>query len=206
VNVEAVKHLGSSRIRQEYGIPENAFLLGYIGGMEAFRRLPEIVGAIAKLRQAGNDDIYLMLVGDGKDMPAVQAAVNADYDVLQDAAIGTGWQDHSEIPEFLAAFDVAIFPFTNDYCSPLKLFEYLGAGLPTIGSDTPAVREVFKDGVHLKLVKQDGSNLANAILELKNNPPFRKELAIKGQKLVLNEYSWKKMPRESCGIFDFHRM
>jgi len=92
------------------------------------------------------------------------------------------------------------------YCSPLKLFEYLGAGLPTIGSDTPAVREVFKDGVHLRLVKQDGSNLANAILELKNNPPFRKELAIKGQKLVLDEYSWKKMPRESCGIFDFHRM
>ena len=74
----------------------------------------------------------------------------------------------------------------------LKLFEYLGAGLPTIGPDTPAVREVFKDGVHLRLVKQDGSNLANAILELKNNPPFRKELAIKGQKLVLNEYSWKK--------------
>ena len=192
VNVEAVKHLGSSRIRQEYGIPENAFLLGYIGGMEAFRRLPEVVGAIAKLRRAGNDDIYLMLVGDGKDMPAVQAAIKADCDVLQDAVKCTGWQDHSEIPEFLAAFDIAVFPFTNDYCSPLKLFEYLGAGLPTIGPDTPAVREVFKDGVHLRLVKQDGSNLANAILELKNNPQFRNELAIKGQKLVLNEYTWKK--------------
>ena len=126
MNVEAVKHLGSSRIRQEYGIPENAFLLGYIGGMEAFRRLPEIVGAIAKLRRAGHDDIYLMLVGDGRDMPAVQAAVNADYDVLQDAAIGTGWQDHSEIPEFLAAFDIAISPFTNDLLQSIETFRVPG--------------------------------------------------------------------------------
>jgi len=191
VNVEAVKHLGSSRVRQEHGIPEDAFLLGYIGGMETFRRLPEVVGVIAKLRQAGNADVYLMLVGDGKDMPAVKAAINADCDILQDAVICTGWQEHSEIPEFLAAFDVAIFPFTNDYCSPLKLFEYLAAGLPTIGPDTPAVREVFKDGVHMRLVKQDASNCANAILELKNNPQLRSEFAIKGQKLVSSEYTWE---------------
>ncbi|MFC1771777.1 glycosyltransferase family 4 protein [Pseudomonadota bacterium] len=192
VNIEAVKYSGSGEVRQEYGIPESSFLVGYIGGMETFRRLPEVVGAIARLRQAGNDDIYLMLVGDGDDMPAVQAAVKADGDFLRDALVCVGWQEHSDIPRFLAAFDIAVFPFTNAYCSPLKLFEYLGAGLPTIGPDTPAVREVFRDGVHLKLVKQDASDLTNAILELKNNPRLRNELAENGQKLVLNKYTWKK--------------
>jgi glycosyltransferase involved in cell wall biosynthesis len=74
----------------------------------------------------------------------------------------------------------------------LKLFEYLGAGLPTLGPDTHAVREVFQDGVHLKLVKQDGSNFASAVLELKADPRLRAELALNGRRLVLNEYTWKK--------------
>jgi glycosyltransferase involved in cell wall biosynthesis len=103
-----------------------------------------------------------------------------------------GWQEHSEIPRFLSAFDLAIFPFTNDYCSPLKLFEYLGAGVPTIGPDTPAVREVFEDGVHLKMVKQDGSDFIDTILELKASKEYRMKLGQAGQRLVLSEYTWTR--------------
>ena len=104
----------------------------------------------------------------------------------------TGWRPHSGIPGLLATFDIAIFPFTNAYCSPLKLFEYLAARVPTIGPDTEAVREVFKDGVHLKLVKQDGSDFKNAVLELRNDARMRDELSRRGQQLVLEEYTWEK--------------
>jgi len=192
VDAEALDWIGSNGIRDEYGIPKDAFVIGYIGGMETFRRLPEVIAYIANLRRAGNDDIYFLIVGDGKDMPAVRAAIEAERDVLYDAVKLTGWQDHSKIPGFLATFDIAIFPFTNPYCSPLKLFEYLAAGVPTIGPDTPAVKEVFEDGVHLKVVKQDGSDFVNTILELKDNPEFRAELGAGGKQLVLNEYTWKK--------------
>ena len=139
-------------------------------------------------------------------MVAVQAAIEADRDVLQDAVTCVGWREHSEIPKFLAAFDVAIFPFTNAYCSPLKIFEYLGAGVPTIGPDTPAVREIFSDGVHLKLAKQDGSNFIAAVLELKADPQLRKKLSANGQKLVRTEYTWEKnAERVVTHIQDAHR-
>ena len=144
------------------------------------------------MRRAGNDDVYLLLVGDGADMPAVKAAIQAEGESLENVVSLAGWQEHSEIPGFLKTFDLAIFPFTNDYCSPLKLFEYLGAGVPTIGPDTPAVREVFEDGVHLRLANQDGSNFISTILELKNNPQLRNALGRKGQQRVFGEYTWKK--------------
>jgi glycosyltransferase involved in cell wall biosynthesis len=90
----------------------------------------------------------------------------------------------------MAAFDLAIFPFTNPYCSPLKLFEYLAMGLPTIGPDTPAVREIFEDGKHLLLVSQSGSDFKEAIVTLKNSQDLRTLLAMNGRERVVNTYTW----------------
>ncbi|MFQ5642238.1 MAG: glycosyltransferase family 4 protein [Thiogranum sp.] len=202
VSTAVVDRGGATHAREDYGIPGDAFVIGYIGGMEPFRRLPELVHRIAELRRAGNDDIYFLIVGDGADMPAVRAAIEAGQDDLRDSVKCVGWREHAEIPKFLATFDLAVFPFTNAYCSPLKLFEYLGAGLPTIGPDTPAVREVFEDGVHLRLVKQDGSDFTETVLELKNSPQFRMELARNGQRLVLGEYTWEKNAERVVGHID----
>lgn len=192
VDADAVNLSGVSDTREEYGIPDDSFVIGYVGGMETFRRLPEVIAYIAELVRAGNDDIYLLLVGDGSDMAAVQAAIQAEGEAFKNKVILAGWQEHVDIPRFLKTFDLAIFPFTNDYCSPLKLFEYLGASVATLGPDTSAVRQVFEDGVHLKLVKQDGSNFISTILELKKNPRLRIALGQKGQQLVLSEYTWEK--------------
>ena len=192
VNTVNIDRTRPSDIRKRYGIPQNAFVLGYIGGMEPFRRLPEVISYVAMLRRAGNHDIFLLMVGDGRDMPAVKAAIRAEGDILENSVKLTGWQEHSEATKCLAMFDIAIFPFTNPYCSPLKLFEYIGAGVPTIGPDTPAVREVFKDGVHLKLVKQDGSNFVSTVLVMKADLQLRSVLSENGRRLVLKEYTWEK--------------
>jgi len=192
VDLTALETAGPDRVREQYGIPVSAFVIGYVGGMETFRRLPEVVGQIAELRRAGHDDIYLLMVGDGTDMLAVKAAIEANRAVLGDAVKLAGWRDHGEIPQYLASFDIALFPFTNAYCSPLKLFEYLGAGLATIGPDTPAVREVFEDGVHLRLAKQDGSDLAAIVQELKASPELRQSLAQRGREMVAAGYTWRQ--------------
>jgi glycosyltransferase involved in cell wall biosynthesis len=191
VNTEAVNLSDIPDVREEYGIPANAFVVGYIGGMETFRRLPEVIGYFAQLRRNGNDDLVLLIVGDGEDMPDVKAAIKANNDILGGTVKLAGWLENSELPKFLRTFDLAIFPFTNDYCSPLKLFEYLGAGIPTIGPDTSAVREVFENGVHLRMVKQDGSDFIHAVLEMKADANLRAVLSDNGKRLVLNKYTWK---------------
>jgi glycosyltransferase involved in cell wall biosynthesis len=160
--------------------------------MEPFRRLPEVIGYISELRDAGKSDVYLLLVGDGQDMHEIQRVIEVSSASLKKSVKCVGWVEHSEISKYLSALDLAVFPFTNDYCSPLKLFEYLGAGLPTIGPKTSAVTEVFEDSVHLKLIEQDGSNFKSAVLELKDNEDLRTQLAHNGQQLVLENYTWEK--------------
>lgn len=198
VNAEAIDLTGVQDAREDYDIPVNAFVMGYIGGMETFRRLPEVISYIAKLLRSG-DDLYFMIVGDGEDMPAVKAAIEVDQDILAGVVKLVGWQEQSELPRFLKTFDLAIFPFTNDYCSPLKLFEYLGAGIPTIGPDTSAVRDIFGDNVHLKLIKQDGSNFISTVLDMKADPKLRARLGDNGRRLVLSEYTWRKNAERVVG-------
>ena len=53
--------------------------------------------------------------------------------------------------------------------------------------------------MHLKLVKQDGSDFVSTVLALKNNPQLRFELARSGQKLVLNEYTWESNAERVVG-------
>jgi len=199
VNAGAIDLAGVHDVKDDYGIPDNAFVIGYIGGMETFRRLPEVIGYIAKLLRSSKEELYFIIVGDGKDMPTVKAAIEADRDILDGVVKLAGWQEQSDLPKFLRTFDLAIFPFTNDYCSPLKLFEYLGAGIPTIGPNTSTVREVFEDGVHLRLIKQDGSNFISTVLEMRADPQLRNKLSNNGRRLVLSEYTWGKNAERVVG-------
>ncbi|MEX2457749.1 MAG: glycosyltransferase [Actinomycetota bacterium] len=56
----------------------------------------------------------------------------------------TGERPHEDVPSFLAGFDVAIIPYrvtpATTAASPVKLREYLGAGLPVVSVDVPEVR------------------------------------------------------------------
>jgi glycosyltransferase involved in cell wall biosynthesis len=61
-----------------------------------------------------------------------------------------------------------------------------------LGPETPSVREVFEDGVHLKLVKQDGSDLTARILEARGDPRLRVRMGEEGRRLVLEEYTWER--------------
>jgi hypothetical protein len=44
VNVKAIDPDGVDDVRDQYDIPGDAFVIGYIGGMETFRRFPEVIG------------------------------------------------------------------------------------------------------------------------------------------------------------------
>jgi glycosyltransferase involved in cell wall biosynthesis len=66
-----------------------------------------------------------------------------------------GQLDHADIPALLAAGDVALAPYPAilDFSfSPLKLYEYLAAGVPIVASDVGQIREVLGAGNYGTLV------------------------------------------------------
>ena len=57
-----------------------------------------------------------------------------------------GMQPHSDIPQWMAAFDVAVIPYAatpfNRYCSPMRLYDHLAIGQPIVA--TPHCDQIAK--------------------------------------------------------------
>lgn len=80
---------------------------------------------------------------------------------------------------------------------PNKVYLGLAAGKAVISADTPAIRELFYDRENILLCRAaDPSNLAEKILELRNNRELRLKISANGGRLAEEELAPKDVTRE----------
>ena len=74
---------------------------------------------------------------------------------------------------------------------PIKIYEYMAAGLPYICSDFPAWKELTKEtGAGVCVNPKDAEELAAAISILLNNPQKAEIMRRKGRLAAVNQFSW----------------
>jgi glycosyltransferase involved in cell wall biosynthesis len=129
--------------RGKRGIAPNEVVCGYVGVFAHWHGVEQFVAGIAQ-RLAELPQLSLLLVGDGKAWPSVKALVDA-------RGLGArirlpGRVPHAEIAAWIACMDFAVLPDSNEYGSPMKLFEYMAMGVGVVAPDYDPVREVIADG------------------------------------------------------------
>ena len=104
---------------------------------------------------------------------------------------------HADLPARLASMDVALclyrpMPYSpaGFYNSPLKLFDYLAAGLPVVASPLGQIAEVVEDGVNGLLVEDDAEAVASALLRLANAPDERRRMGDAALATLRDGYTW----------------
>ncbi|MCC6290742.1 glycosyltransferase family 4 protein [Candidatus Nomurabacteria bacterium] len=101
-----------------------------------------------------------------------------------------------EIVSWLAAADVLIVLGTANnkesysYTSPMKIFEYLAAGRPTVSSRTPAVMSILREGVTFWYEPDNAQSLGKTI-SLAYTSPESKAKVQKGRELT-ERHTWRK--------------
>jgi glycosyltransferase involved in cell wall biosynthesis len=192
-DTEMFKPLGKivrTESRLEMGIPDDAVVLGYVGGMESIRRIPEIVSRVAELRRSGLDKIFLVLIGAGQDLEAVLQAIDNYPDLENWVYCSRCWEPHQRIPSLMAAFDMVIFSDFYPYSSPLKIFEYMSYALPIVGPDISAVTDFLDDENMPFLFHRDGSNFDEVVRHVYNNLGLCRAKALRNRDLVKQKYTW----------------
>jgi glycosyltransferase involved in cell wall biosynthesis len=106
----------------------------------------------------------------------------------------TGYVAHDAIPEWLAAADVVVAPYPplpeELWFSPLKLFEYMAAGKAIVASAAGQIAEVIQHGHNGLLVRPgDVAQLAEAILDLLNDPGERQRLGHNARRQAVEQHS-----------------
>jgi glycosyltransferase involved in cell wall biosynthesis len=110
-------------------------VIGFSGNFLASKVDLELVLDLAGRRR----DWTFLLVGPARrETEAALARLAAEPNV-----VWTGPRPYSELPAYVAAFDVGLIPYlANTYtqsCFPLKLYEYLAAGKPVVATGLPAL-------------------------------------------------------------------
>jgi glycosyltransferase involved in cell wall biosynthesis len=165
---------------------EGRFVAGWVGSFRKFHALDQAVDALA-----GLDDATLLLVGDGPERAHVEQLARAcGVDVR-----ATGTVAHDEIPAHLAAMDVALVlasPDRSFHYSPLKLAEYLSAGLPVIAPLAGELPAQLRDDVDALLVPAgDRVELTAALRRLRDEPATRERLA-RAARAAADHWSWDR--------------
>jgi glycosyltransferase involved in cell wall biosynthesis len=97
--------------------------------------------------------VCLVIVGDGpvrSDLEALAKRLRLDERVRF-----TGVIHRDQVPDWVAAFDIALQPAVVPYASPLKLMEYLVLGKAIIAPRTPNLLEVLNDNENALMFDAD---------------------------------------------------
>ncbi|MBA3606717.1 MAG: glycosyltransferase, partial [Acidimicrobiia bacterium] len=111
--------------------PDGPLTIAFVGTFRPWHGLEELTTAAAAVSATGRE-VRLLLVGDGPERAAmVERARRSGVTVHAVGAV-----DNSAVPGLLAGADVAVAPYPagDHYFSPLKVVEYLAAGLPTVAA------------------------------------------------------------------------
>ena len=171
-------------VRARLGI-DKRFVVGWVGSFRRFHALDQAVAALA-----GIDNATLVLVGDGPERPRIEElALARGVDV-----VCTGTVDHRELSAYLAAIDVALVlaqPGAAFHYSPLKLAEYLAAGVAVVAPRVGALPLQLTDGVDALLVSPgDTAALRATLVRLRDDPAERLRLGRAGRAAALERWSW----------------
>jgi len=177
--------------RRRLGLNDR-FVVGWVGSFRRFHALGHAVDALA-----GLDGATLLLVGDGPERASVEHLARTRGVTLQ----CTGTVGHDDVPGYLAAMDVALVLASSDqpfHYSPLKLAEYLAAGLAVVAPRAGALPTQLHDGVDAMLVTPgDPHELANVLRLLRDDVALRQRLGNAAKSAAGERWSWDHAARQA---------
>lgn len=167
-------------LREKYGVPQDAFVFGYVGRINADKGINELIAAFDRVKD-GRANAYLVLVGMLDDTNPITdenlARAQADP-----AIVLTGNVPPAQVYPHMAMFDVLTHPTYREGFGKV-LQEAMGMRLPIITTNVPGPSEVVENGVSGVLVEaMDSADLADKMQTVYADAALRESLAAAGRK------------------------
>ena len=167
--------------------------LVYLGGVTADRGAREIVQAVELVPEA-------TVVLAGRVQPPALA-----QELRHDRVQLAGWLDRAGVAEALrrARAGLLVLHPRRAYVDalPVKLFEYMAAGIPFVASDFPLWR-ALADGCGLFVDPRDPQAIAAAMGRLLADPDEAARLGAHGRELVEERYNWEQESGQLLALYE----
>ena len=171
----------------------------YVGAITKVRGINEIISSLQLV-----DPKFKLDLGGRFSEPSLELLVKQQPGWNQ--VVDHGWQDRAGIQSILQksfAGLVTLHPIINYLDAlPVKMFEYMAAGIPVIASDIPLWREIIEESdCGVCVDPYSPKDIANAIEYLGNNLEVAKTMGENGRVAVLKKYNWSIEERKLVNLY-----
>jgi len=195
--VDRVAILGQLGVEIDADTP----VLLYVGRFTEVKRIPLLIEAYERARPGFSRRAPLVIVGgfpnefEG-ERPQDAIARTGARDVHL-----TGWHDHEELPEILAACDTLVLPSVKEQFGQV-IVEAMACGRPAIAVDAYGPAEIIDHGETGWLVEPDDvASLANALVEVVNRPAERRRRGANAARVAHARYTWPALAERVAEIY-----
>jgi glycosyltransferase involved in cell wall biosynthesis len=172
--------------RSDLGLNEHQSVLIYCGAISHHRKIDLLIKAFKKVA-TNNKDVKLLMVGAGVSLLDIQ--ILSKQLNIEDRIIFTGNVPYAEVRNYIGMADIGLsyIPINNNYNynPPLKTFEYLACGLPTVATKTESNCKIIRDGLSGILVNDAPNDVADAISKLLADKSMQNILSRNSRKSIL---------------------
>jgi glycosyltransferase involved in cell wall biosynthesis len=171
--------------------PSDTFTVGFLGTLKPWHGLDTLVEGFAIL-QRRRPASRLLIVGDGPERERLLDQLRSRG--LLDATHLCGAVSADEVPKWLASMDAGVAPYPETqgfYFSPLKVLEYMAAGVPTVASRIGQIPEcVEHECSGLLFPPGDAEALASALETLADDPDLGSRLGRNARSVIVERHTW----------------
>jgi glycosyltransferase involved in cell wall biosynthesis len=173
------------RIRREFGIGPDAFLVSMIGVMRSWKRHDLFLEAVRLLRERGVP-VKALVAGEGLGKEAIEAEIAGKN--LSGTVILAGYRE--DVPEIIAASDAVVLPSDRYEGVPQVILQAMAMERPVIASPIGGIPEVVHpENTGILCPAGDVVAYADALARIAGDPSLGKRLGRAGRKLVLDRYT-----------------
>jgi glycosyltransferase involved in cell wall biosynthesis len=183
----AIDFFATARAVRDWPSDEGPIHVIYHGALHRERNLVTLGKAVLRANDKGMS-FSLLLLGEGTDWPRLDELASSSNGTLRLAAR----VPYLEVPRVLAWAHVGVVPFADEekfrVSSPIKLFEYMAAGIPILATRIVCHTDVVGEAKYIFWAEDADEDALVAALTLVWNS--RSSLAWMGHEAELASRSW----------------
>jgi UDP-glucose:(heptosyl)LPS alpha-1,3-glucosyltransferase len=178
------------QVRREFGIPDDAKLVLFVGSRFRIKGLKYALEALARMKT----NAYLLVVGNDNTAPYKQLAEALK---ISERVVFAGGR--SDLPDIYPAADAFVLPTLYETFA-LVCLEAMASGLPVLASPVGGIEDYLRDEENGFHIRHNANEIAAKLDGLLADPVLHNKIRQAGIATAAN-YSWEKIANQYLNLF-----
>ncbi|AEG18538.1 glycosyltransferase [Methanobacterium paludis] len=185
VDTNRFKPFKNMELRHKYGVKENELLILFVGYLDTFKGIFELVDAFYGINKE-NKNVKLMMVGTGLKKDEIKKKISQLG--LKSYVMLIGTVPHAEIHSYYQMADVFVLP-SHTEGFPLSVLEAMACKIPVLVTDVGGISEIIENGLNgFVVVSNDEHELTNKLKIITKDKNLRNDFANKSYEIIRNSH------------------